>query len=120
METVNIIWEPSSWQVIEEELNKDDLNDILYKVMIGIGEEDSLYEIYELISKTNYDKILNKTYKIEKFPYSKNKILLFDEDNCLIPLVKTNNIIKEELSTYQKEIVNKNYINLDKKKIKRK
>lgn len=112
MGSINIIWDPLYWKVIEEGLNRDDLNDILYKVIIGEGEDESYYEIYEYMSKINYEKILNRTYKIEKFPYSINKLLLFDEDGCLIPLVRTKEINKEELSTYQKEIV--------KKKIKRK
>ena len=112
MGSINIVFDPIYWKIVDEKLNIDDFNDVLYKVMIGLGEEDSVYEICELISKDNYDKILNKTYKIEKFPYSRNKILLFDEEGCLIPLVKTKEINKEELNTYQKEIV--------KKKIKRK
>ena len=112
MGSINIIWDPLYWKVIEEGLNRDDLNDILYKVIIGEGEDESYYEIYEYMSKINYEKILNRTYKIEKFPYSRNKILLFDEEGCLIPLVKTKEKNKEELNSYQKEIV--------KKKIKRK
>ena len=107
MGSINIIWDPFRWKVIAEGLNRDDLNDILYKVVVGEGEDECCYEIYEYISKIYYEKILNKTYKIEKFPYSINKILLFDEDGYLIPLVKTKEINKEELSAYQKEIINK-------------
>lgn len=112
MGSINFIWEPNCWRIIDEGLNRDDLNEILYKVIIGEGEEESYYEIYEIISKTNYEKIINGIYKVEKFPYSINKILLFDEDGYLIPLISTKEIKTEELSTYQREIV--------KKKIKRK
>ena len=112
MGSINIIWDPLYWRVIDEGLNKDNLEDILYKVVIGEGEDEGYYEIYEYISKDNYDKILSKEYNIEKFPYSFNKILLFDKNGFLIPLVRTKEINKEELSVYQKEII--------KKKIKRK
>lgn len=107
MGSINIIWDPLYWKIIDEGLNRDDLNDIIYKVIIGEGEDESYYEIYEYISKINYDKILSKEYRIEKFPYSINKILLFDENGCLIPLVKTKVINKEELSVYQKDIIKK-------------
>lgn len=112
MGNINIIWDPLYWKVIDEGLNRDDLDDILYKVIIGEGEDQGYYEIYEFISKINYDKILSKEYNIEKFPYSSNKILLFDKEGYLIPLVKTKETKKEELSIYQNEII--------RKKIKRK
>ena len=107
MENINIIWDSLYWRVIDEVLNRDDLEDILYKVVIGEGEDNSYYEIYEYISKDNYNKILSKEYNVEKFPYSINKILLFDKLGFLIPLVKTKEINKEELSAYQNEIVKK-------------
>ena len=102
MGSINIIWDPLYWRVIDEGLNKDNLEDILYKVVIGEGEDEGYYEIDEYISKENYDKILSKEYSIEKFPYSINKILLFDKDGCLIPLIKTKEINISLLSTYQK------------------
>lgn len=119
MENINIVFDPIYWKIVDEKLNIDDFSDVLYKVMIGLGEEDSVYEIYELISKDNYDKLLNNIYEIEKFPYSINKILLFDNEGSLIPLIKTQELKKEKLSSYQKEIVNKKYLNINKKKIKR-
>ena len=49
MGSINFIWEPNCWRIIDEGLNRDDLNEILYKVIIGEGEEESYYEIYEII-----------------------------------------------------------------------
>lgn len=121
MGSINLVWDPIYWRLKEEGINRDNPNDIILNMIIGEGEDESYYEITMLISKINYEKILNKKYKIEKFPYSEIKVLLFDEEDYLIPLVIGDKIDLNKLSTYQREVLNKHYINLEenKKKIKR-
>lgn len=122
MGRINLIWEPLYWKIELEGINKNNPNDIIYKMIIGEGEDNGYYEITEYISKTNYEKVLNHVYNIEKFPYSEIPILLFDEERCLIPLVKNTDLDLEKLSFYQREIINKICIKTEenKKKIKRK
>ncbi len=74
-------------------------------MIIGDGEDYYYYEISELISKYNYDNIINGNYFIKIFPYAKVPILLFDEKGNCIPLVKDRKIEYDSLSSYQKRIL---------------
>lgn len=80
-------------------------DDIIYKMIIGDGEDYYYYEISELISKYNYDNIINGNYSIKIFPYAKVPILLFDGNKELIPLVKRTEALYDKLSQIQREYI---------------
>lgn len=88
-------------------------DDIIYKMIIGDGEDYYYYEISELILKYNYDNIINGNYFIKIFSYAKVPILLFDENKELIPLVKRTEALYDKLSQIQREYIE----NLTDKKI---
>lgn len=120
MGTINLIWPPLYWRVNLEGINKDDPTDIVYKMIIGVGEDESYYEIEEFISKSNYENILNNKYKLESFPYSEIKLILFDENGSIIPLVKGKEFDFSKLNDYQKEVIKKHYYDLNNKQRMRK
>ena len=105
MGRINFIWNPKDWKIDIEGINKNIPNDIVYRMIIGCGYDEEYYEIYEFISKDNYENIINNNYHIMKFPYSLVPILLFDKENKLIPLVNGINIEYDNFSSYQKRIL---------------
>ena len=105
MGRINFIWNPKDWKIDIEGINKNIPNDIVYRMIIGCGYDEEYYEIYEFISKDNYENIVNNNYKILTFPYSIIHILLFDKENKLIPLVNGRNIEYDNFSSYQKRIL---------------
>ena len=80
--------------------------DYIYQMVIGWCVDD-LYcgEFIEFISKRNYDKIVDGKYFFLVFPYSNQKIVLFNENNDVIPLV--NYVDDVEYDVVQKEYIKK-------------
>lgn len=105
MGRINYIFNPKNWKIDLEGINKNIPNDIVYRMIIGTGIDLEYYEIYEFISKNNYENIINNNYHIMTFPYSLVPILLFDEEGKLIPLVNGRNIEYDNLSSYQRKIL---------------
>lgn len=121
MGKINLIWPPLYWKTILEGINRDNPSDIVYEMIIGEGEDESYYEITEFISKENYENIINNKYKLEVFPYSEIKVILFDENGAVIPLVKEKYFDFSKLNEYQKGMLTKHYSNLEiKQKIRKK
>ena len=83
------IYNPDKWKVILEGKSKLLPNDYIYQMEIGYCDDEiSCGEISEFISKDNYEKLLDGTYTMKKFPYGEQKIMLFDKDNNIVPLIK--------------------------------
>ena len=112
MGSKNRIWNPISWKICLEGKSKIIEGDTIYKMIIGEGEDYQYYEIFEFISKDNYYNIIKGKYFIKCFPYSELPILLFNEQQELIPLIKGGNIAFEKLCEMQKEYID----NLNKEK----
>lgn len=60
MGRINTIYDPINWKIDLEGKSKILEDDIIYKMIIGDGEDYYYYEISELISKYNYDNIIGK------------------------------------------------------------
>lgn len=106
MGSIQKIYSPEKWKILSEGKSKILPSDYIYQMVIGwCDDELSSGEITELISKENYDNILNGKFFVKVFPYSLQKIIVFDKDNNIIPLVKGKQ--DEEYSSIQKEFVKK-------------
>lgn len=106
MGSIQHIYSPEKWKIILEGKSKIIDDDYIYQMVIGYCDGDlSSGEICVFISKQNYESLLNGTYSVEKFPYSIQKIILFDKENNVIPLVKGR--CDEEYTESQKEYVKK-------------
>lgn len=106
MGSIQYIYNPKNWRVVLKGNSNIIPTDFVYKMEIGwCDDELSSGELYEFISKDNYEKLINNIYHIKTFPYYDHKVLLFDEYNNLIPLVKGLNY--KELDDYQKKYVRK-------------
>ena len=105
MGSINKMFEPKKWQIILKGNNIKNHNDIVYRMIVGTGEDYYNYFITEFISKINYEKILTGEYHVKMFPYSEKTILLFDENNKVIPLVRYTNIDINDLTREQKETI---------------
>jgi len=104
--SINMIWNPVYWKICFEGKSKITEGDIIYKMIIGEGEDFYSYDITEFISKCNYDNLIRGKYSIMRFPYSEFPILLFNERNELIPLVLGDKI---KYTEYQQDyLINKN------------
>ena len=89
MGSIQNIYSPEKWIKVLEGKNKNYKNDLVYEMVIGTCDDElSTSEISVLISKENYERILNGTYSIETKPYSMQKIILHDKEENIIPLVK--------------------------------
>ena len=108
MGSISVIWNPKSWMIFNQGESSTIKNDIVYQMIIGEGEDENRlhYTVVEFISKDNYDKIIDGTYTLKKFPYSSIKVLLFDEDNKLISLVRKTVINEALLDEEQLKVVN--------------
>lgn len=105
MGRINHVWDFEYWQILQKGKNKMMEDDIIYKMMIGIGEDQQFYEITEFISKYNYEKLINHRYSMKIFPYAELPVLLFDENQMIIPLVRGTKILFDQFNTEQKEQV---------------
>ena len=90
MGSISVIWDPKTWICFNQGMSSRVPEDLIYQMVIGEGEDEHHYhyQFVETISKDNYDNIVNGTYQAVTFPDSDVKVLLFDENNNLIPLVK--------------------------------
>ena len=105
MGSIKHIYNPKNWKVVKEGKSKITPNDYIYKMAIGwCDDEISSGEIYEFISKENYDNLLNGNYYVKIFPYSEKSIIIFDKDNNFVPLVK-GQIDKESIEKNPKKIL---------------
>ena len=109
MGRINHVWNFEYWQILQEGKNKMMENDVIYKILIGIGEDEQSYEIIEFISKYNYQNLINHIYSIKIFPYAEIPILLFDGDQRIIPLVRGTKILFDQFNTEQKEQIGRCY-----------
>ena len=89
MGSINSISSIDRWKVLLKGESKILKDDIIYQVMIGFCDDgNDYYDLVEFISKENYDKLMNREYSFKAFPYSNQKIIIFDENNNIVPLVK--------------------------------
>ena len=105
MGSINKIYNPIDWKVTFEGKSKIIKDDIIYRMIIGYGEDYQPYDIIEFISKDNFENIINGNYLVKKFPFEELPILLFDEQNKIIPLIKGTEINYDKLSRIQKEYI---------------
>lgn len=103
MESLNRIWDPKEWYVESMDMNLLDSSDVVYTMIIGTGDDCYGESIEILISKDNYKKILTGEYTYFVYPYLKPKLLLFDINGNLVPLVK-NTIINEDHLSLEQQI----------------
>ncbi len=94
MGNISKIFDPKSWIISNQGESNLLEGDYIYEMIIGEGESDNHvhYYIIEWISKNNYEKILDGTYTLLSFPDAATKLLLFDENKDVIPLVNGNEI----------------------------
>lgn len=89
MGSINYIYKPEKWKIVSEGQSKISPDDYIYKMVIGwCDDELSSGEISDYISKEVYDNLLSGKYFISYFPYHEKKIVVFDKDNNIIPLIK--------------------------------
>ncbi len=106
MGLINNIFNIERWRITQKGVSKILKDDIIYEVIIGCCDDANEYfELIELISKENYDNLMNGKYRFAKFPYSNQKIIIFDENNNIVPLVKGRD--DEEYSDTQKQYIKK-------------
>lgn len=105
MGSINKIYNPIYWKITFEGRSKIIKDDIIYRMIIGYGEDYQPYDIIEFISKDNYENIINGNYLVKTFSYEELPILLFDEQYRLIPLIKGTEIPYDKLSRIQKEYI---------------
>ena len=121
MESYCVLWDPKSWLVVNQGESSVVKGDLIYQMMIGEGEDEHRlhYSFIEYVSKTIYEKIVDGTYTLVKFPNSDIKILLFDENGELISLVngaKVNELlIDDDQLEFIKKRKNEASLKLEKK-----
>lgn len=116
MGSINTIWQPEYWKIRFVGKSKIIKGDIIYKMVVGEWDDYYCCEILEYISEDNYENIIKGNYSIKRFPYSSVPILLFNEQQELIPLVKGYDSYYDKLSEDQKEYI----ADINNKKILRK
>ncbi|NMA50272.1 MAG: hypothetical protein GX951_00250 [Mollicutes bacterium] len=104
MGSISYVYQPECWKIVKKGISIYDGKPI-YTMVIGGGIDYLPYEFVENISKENYDRILSREYKIKTFAYSKIKILLFNKEGNLIPLVNGKKGYYENLTEEQKEFI---------------
>lgn len=119
MGNINLIWNPEEWEIIEEKQNNLLEDDIIYKMIIGSSNNEEDYDIIDYISKTNYEKIINKTYELAVFPYATIQTILLNENKEIIPLVNGQKPYYDILSNSQIEYLKRIATNFDCVKIKK-
>ena len=66
MGSINKILKPKDWRIIDSFENKNLSNDIVYKMLVGYGEDQEYYDIYDFISKdSNFSLALSKKEVME-------------------------------------------------------
>ena len=104
MSAINIVYNVDRWKILLKLDNEFDEDDIIYEVIIGsCSDENEYYNLVEYISKENYDNIMNRTYTFKAFPHSNQKVIIFDQNNNIVPLVKGKK--DDEYSNTQMEYI---------------
>ncbi len=108
MGSFNVIWNPKSWICFNQGMSSCFPGDVIYQMVIGEGEDANHlhFQFVENISKENHENIVSGIYKLVSFPDADVKVLLFDENDNLIPLIKGTVINKELFNEEQKALVN--------------
>lgn len=108
MGNFNVIWNPKSWICFNQGMSSCVPGDIIYQMVIGEGEDHHHlhFQFVENISKENHENVVNDVYKLVTFPDADVKVLLFDDNNNLIPLVKGTVVHKELFNEEQNEYIN--------------
>ena len=106
MGSIRRINNPKEWEIVREGNSKITKGDYVYQMEVGVCDDEwSVGPILEILSKENYENLLDGTYRIESFPYNEQTIIIFDKDNNIIPLVKGKE--DEEYEANQKEYIKK-------------
>jgi len=91
MGSINHIYSPNKWEIVGE-------NEDTYQMMIGSSDDDlSFGYLYIFISKENYNNILNGKYSYKTFPYSEEKIVIYDKYMNKIPLLNNTQYYNNQL-----------------------
>lgn len=89
MGSIQRIYSLGNWNIVMQGKSKIVVGDYIYQVMIGFCDDELSYgPIYEFISKEVYENILNGKYSYEAFPYSVQKLVVYDENSNVVSLVK--------------------------------
>ncbi len=104
MGSIQTIYKLEKWVKESEGKSKINEDDIIYKMIIGYYDDSIISgNICEFISKENYERLMKKEYTYKVFPYSVQKILIFDKQGNVVSLVK--NKPDDEYSPSQKEYI---------------
>lgn len=106
------IFKVDDWSILLHGKSKIQEGDIIYQMRIGggLGTEDIYYDINLFISQENYEKLLDGTYKMARFPSNDlQPIIIFDKDNNIIPLIKGK---EDEYEENQKRYIKTHKLNM--------
>ena len=89
MVTIRKIRDPKCWVIINECKSRIMDKDIIYDIIVGEYKDD-IYNHYisVMISKDNYEAIMNNKYEIIMNPNNDVIIRLYNENKEEIPLIK--------------------------------
>lgn len=95
MGRINHIYPIEQW-IISAEIPKEITiaNETLYKVVVGESDDFQTSPITILISKSNYDKLVQGIYHYTAEPNAEIPIILIDENNNQIPLINDSQLIQ--------------------------
>lgn len=89
MGSIQHVYSPDKWEIVMEGKSKIVPDDYIYKLVIGNCYDELSYGlIYEFISKEVYESILNGKYSYKAFPYSVQKLVVYDENKNAVSLVR--------------------------------
>lgn len=98
MDNRPVIYDKGKWRVIDKKRSNYKNSVYVYQVIIGEKNNPAPYnEICTFISKDNYDNIMSGKYSFIKAPYSQEGIVIFDENNKIVPLINVENIEEESI-----------------------
>ena len=104
MGSIASVFKPDEWVLLEEGTSKINSEDTIYKMKIGYYQDPlTKGDLWEYISKDNYEKIITGEYSCKIFRHSVQKIIIFDKDGNVVTLVKGKQ--DEEYSPKQEEYI---------------
>ncbi len=104
MGSIQTIYKLDKWVKELEAKSKLNNEDTIYKMIIGYYDDEYVSgNICEFISKDNYEKLVKGEYTYKVFPYSVQKIIIFDKNGNVVTLVKGKQ--DEEYSLRQEEYI---------------
>ena len=104
MGSMQTIYKLEKWVIEEERESKINSEDTVCKVIIGYYQDEfTSGNIWEFISKDNYENLISGNFTHKVFPYSVQKILIFDKEGNVVTLVKDKP--DDEYSFSQKEFI---------------